>query len=326
MQWGGVVMYTEIVRELRDGIRGQYLALLKKCGLEYEAEAEETVLIWDNDCLVATGARQEHILKYIAVDPGYQGEGLTATLITALKESALRAGHKHLFLFTKPKNKYQFQSLFFYPVAQTEDVLLMEDRRDGIGNFLRSLPRPCTEGRIGAAVMNCNPFTLGHRYLIETAASQCDHLYVFLLSEDKSRFSAQDRLEMAKVGTADLPNVTVLPTGPYLISSATFPSYFLKDRDKATAHCDLDIAVFAKHYIPYFGITCRFVGTEPLSPLTEQYNQALKEKLPIPLIELPRLEQEGAPVSASQVRALLPDIEHLVPESTYTYLRQHQLL
>ena len=319
-------MYTETIEKLREGIREQYLALLNICGLEYEAVAEETVLIRDGERLVATGARQEHILKYIAVDPAYQGEGLTATLVTALKESALKAGHKHLFLFTKPKNKFQFQSLFFYPVAQTGDVLLMEDRRDGIGSFLKSLPRPCTEGRIGSAVMNCNPFTLGHRYLIETAAKGCDHLYVFLLSEDKSHFSAHDRMEMARAGTADLPNVTVLPTGPYLISSATFPSYFLKDRDKATAHCDLDIAVFAKHYIPYFGITCRFVGTEPLSPLTEQYNQALKEKLPIPLIEIPRLEQEGAPVSASRVRALLPNVKDLVPESTYTYLKEHHLL
>ncbi|MBR6825106.1 MAG: [Oscillospiraceae bacterium] len=274
-------MYTKIIKGLHGEAWEQYTALLKTCGLEYEAPAEETVLMWDDEKLVATGARQEHILKYIAVDPTYQGEGLTATILTALRQSALDAGYEHLFLFTKPKNKYQFQSLFFYPVAQTPSVLLMENRRDGIGSFLRSLPRPCTTGKIGSAVMNCNPFTLGHRYLIETAASRCDHLYIFLLSEDKSQFSAHDRMEMAKRGTADLPNVTVLPTGPYLISSATFPTYFLKDRDKAAAHCELDIAVFAKHFIPYFGITCRFVGTEPLSPLTEQYNRALKEKLPI---------------------------------------------
>ena len=167
-------LYTEVVKELRANTREQYLALLNICGLEYEAVAEETVLIRDGGRLVATGARQEHILKYIAIDPAYQGEGLAATLVTALKESALKAGHKHLFLFTKPKNKFQFQSLFFYPVAQTGDVLLMEDRRDGIGSFLKLLPRPCTEGRIGSAVMNCNPFTLGHRYLIETAAKGCD--------------------------------------------------------------------------------------------------------------------------------------------------------
>lgn len=320
------LLYTETVHTLRGETWDQYLSLLQKAGLEADTPPEEIVLIWDGDRLVATGARQEHILKYIAVDPVYQGEGLTATLLTALKDAALKAGHHHLFLYTKPRNKYQFQSLFFYPIAQTPDVLLMEDRRDGIGTFLRSLPRPCTTGKIGAAVMNCNPFTLGHRYLIETAAKQCDHLYVFLLSEDKSHFSAYDRMEMAKLGTADLDNVTILPTGTYLISSATFPSYFLKDRDKAQAHCDLDIAVFTKHFIPHFGITCRFVGTEPLSPLTEQYNRALQKKLPIPLIEFPRLEQDGQAVSASQVRAQLPNIKHLVPESTYTYLINNNLL
>lgn len=319
-------MYTEIVKSLRPEFQQRYASLLDAVGLCQDAPPEEIVLIWDSDRLVATGARQEHILKYIAVDPAYQGEGLTATVLTALKEAALQSGHRHLFLYTKPKNKYQFQSLFFYPIAQTGDVLLMEDRRDGIGSFLRTLPRPCTEGKIGATVMNCNPFTLGHRYLIETAATQCDHLYIFILSEDKSRFSAYDRMEMAKAGTADLENVTVLPTGPYLISSATFPTYFLKNRDKAQAHCDLDIAVFSRHFIPYFGITCRFVGTEPLSPLTEQYNQALKEKLPVPLIEIPRLEQDGLPVSASSVRSQLPDIKHLVPESTYTYLNNYNLL
>lgn len=319
-------MYTETVKALRTCDIPQYLSLLQAVGLESEAPAEETILIWDGEKLVATGARQENILKYIAVDPAYQGEGLTATLLTALKDSALKAGHRHLFLYTKPKNKYQFGSLFFYPVAQTKDVLLMEDRRNGIRDFLMSLPRPCRSGKIGAAVMNCNPFTLGHRYLIETAAKQCDHIYIFILSEDKSHFSAHDRIEMAKAGTADLENVTILPTGPYLISSATFPSYFLKDRDKAQAHCDLDIAVFSQHYIPHFGITCRFVGTEPLSPLTEQYNQALRENLPIPLIEIPRLEQSGSPVSASQVRSQLPNIKNLVPESTYTYLNNNDLL
>lgn len=319
-------MHTEILPTLPTHAREQYDALLKQAGLEPDLPPQEYVLLWEQDKLVATGARQEHILKYIAVDPLYQGEGLTATLLTALKTSALTAGYDHLFLYTKPKNKFQFRSLFFYPIAQTRDVLLMEDRRDGIKTFLSTLPRPCAEGKIGAAVMNCNPFTLGHRYLIETAAKQCDHLYVFLLSEDKSRFSPHDRMEMAKLGTADLENVTILPTGPYLISSATFPTYFLKDRDKAQAHCDLDIAVFSQHYIPHFGITCRFVGTEPLSPLTEQYNNALREQLPIPLIEIPRLEQEGQPVSASRVRAQFPNIKSLVPESTYTYLNNNNLL
>lgn len=317
-------MQTEIVSTLRATTRDKYLALLAQAGLTLETEAERTVLIWEGESLVATGARQENLLKYIAVDAAHQGEGLTATILTHLRQDAFAAGHSHLFLYTKPRNKQQFSSLFFYPVAQTKDVLLMENRKNGIRDFLATLPTPKTDGVIGAAVMNCNPFTLGHRYLIETAARECDHVYVFLLSEDKSEFSAQERMEMAKLGTQDLKNVTVLPTGPYLISSATFPTYFLKDREQARlAQCELDVAVFQQHYIPHFGITRRYVGTEPLSPLTEQYNKALRS-LSVELREIPRLEQNGAPVSASQVRAQFPNIRPLVPESTYTYLMQHR--
>lgn len=320
-------MEIEIVRKLSGWEKERYLALLQQAGLALDADAERKVLIWENEHLIATGARQENLLKYIAVDAAHQGEGLTATVLTQLRQDAFSAGYRHLFLYTKPKNKQQFSSLFFYPIAQTQDVLLMENRKNGIQDFLQALPAPKTEGVIGSAVMNCNPFTLGHRYLIESAAKECDHLYVFILSEDKSHFSAKDRLEMAKLGIADLPNVTVLPTGPYLISSATFPTYFLKDRDQAEQiHCLLDIAIFTRYYLPKFGITRRYVGTEPLSPLTNLYNEALRRYLPIELRELPRLEKNGAPISASTVRASLPHIQGLVPETTYTYLQAHGLL
>ena len=182
--------------------------------------------------------------------------------------------------------------------------------------------------------MNCNPFTLGHRYLVETAAKECDWVYVFVLSEDKSRFSSADRMEMVKRGTADLKNVTVLPTGPYLISSATFPTYFLKDREQAgLVQCQLDIQVFLGHYVPYFGITHRYVGTEPLSPMTRQYNEALHrlEDYGIVLRELPRLEKEAEPVSASAVRKLMEQddrarLQRLVPETTWQYLQEKNLL
>ena len=159
--------------------------------------------------------------------------------------------------------------------------------------------------------MHCNPFTLGHRYLVESAAGECDHLYVFVLSEEGGMFSASDRMEMVKAGTADLPNVTVLPTGPYLISSATFPSYFLKDKENLPAiQCRLDIEVFTRYFAPRLGITHRFVGSEPFSPSTAMYNAALAEHLPpagIRVKELPRLEKDGLAVSARAVRALLEE-------------------
>lgn len=313
----------------------QWAALLERCGLTPDRQVDSVLLVWEAGELVATGSRLGNLLKCIAVDIAHQGQDLTATVLTHLRQDALQAGHRHLFLYTKPRNKYLFSSLFFYPIAQTDSVLLMENEPNGIGNFLDSLPVSPANGIIGAVVMNCNPFTLGHRYLIGTAARDCDHLYVFVLSEDKSHFSTRDRMAMVKAGTADIPNVTVLPTGPYLISSATFPTYFLKEQAKIQdAQCVLDVAIFAKYYAPKFGITRRYVGTEPFCKVTAQYNSVLKKLLPehgITLCQIPRLESHNTPVSASAVRERLATgnreaIASLVPQSTYDYLKNHNLL
>ena len=319
--------------ELHSPLRGAKVNIwrdfLAKANLDAQDDALQTVLVWDGEMLIATGSRTGNLLKYIAVDPAHQGEGLLAKVLTALRQEAFREGHSQLFLYTKPRNELLFADLMFYPVAQTGDVLLMEDRRDGIGQFIRQLPAETHSGKVGAAVMNCDPFTLGHQYLVETAAKACDHLYIFVLSEERGHFSASDRLEMVRRGTAHLNNVTVLPTGPYLISSATFPSYFLKDRDQADRiHCQLDVEIFARHFAPAFSITTRFVGTEPLSPLTQQYNEILKSQLPsrgIGVEEIPRLTQGDVPVSASAVRAALKAgdrqaVKNLVPQTTFSYL------
>lgn len=325
-------MDTQLVYTLRGSARQSWEALLQKAGLEPDTDSDSTVLIREETgTLIAAASRKGNLLKCIAVDDAHQGEGLTATLLTTLRQDAFQAGYKHLFLYTKPQNRYMFSSLFFYPIAESKQVLLMENQQNGIQSFLDSLPGDPCGGTVGAAVMNCNPFTKGHRYLIETAAKECDRLYVFVLSEDKSDFSAKDRMEMVKRGTADLSNVTVLPTGPYLISSATFPTYFLKDRENAeTVHCLLDIEIFCKYYVPKFGITRRYVGTEPLSPMTGQYNEALKQHLPekgIGLREIPRLEI-GSPVSASAVRAALQTgdketLQQFLPTSSYNYIKAH---
>lgn len=308
---------------------------LAKAGLAADTDAEQTVLLWDAEQLVATGSRTGNVLKYIAVDPARQGEGLLAKILTALRQEAFREGHQHLFLYTKPANASLFSDLLFYPVAQTGDVLLMEDRNCGIHSFIRNLSQQKHTGKIGATVMNCDPFTLGHQYLIETAAKDCDYLYVFVLSEDKGYFGAADRLEMVRRGTQHLSNVTVLPTGPYLISSATFPTYFLKNRDLAEqVHCQLDVEIFVRYFVPAFSISTRYVGTEPLSPLTEQYNGILKAQLPaygIEVVEVPRRTVENAPISASAVRNALRDgklqaVQALVPHTTFAYLLGKHLI
>ena len=328
-------MDIELVGHLTGARKEKWKRFLSRAGLDADAQVESTVLVWEDGEIIATASRTGNLLKCIAVDELHQGEGLTATLLTQLRQDAFIHGYSHLFLYTKPKNEYMFSSLFFYPIAKTDSVLLMENKRGGITDFLSTLPEDTAAGTVGAAVMNCNPFTRGHRYLVETAAKECDRLYIFVLSEDKSEFSAKDRMEMVRLGTADLPNVTVLPTGPYLISSATFPTYFLKDRESAEqVHCLLDIEIFSKYYAPRFGITRRYVGTEPLSQMTNQYNDALKQHLPakgIALREIPRLEQDTLPISASAVRAHLRDGNHeelrqLLPQTTYEYLKTHGFL
>ena len=151
----------------------EWAALLAKTGLHPEDTPETTVLVWDGGTLAATGSRSGALVKYLAVDPAYQGEDLTATVLTQLRRGAFDAGCRHLFLYTKPANRFKLQELFFYPVAQTKQVLLMEDQKDGLARFIGALPRYTGGGTVGALVMNCDPFTLGHRHVIEQAAAEC---------------------------------------------------------------------------------------------------------------------------------------------------------
>lgn len=320
-------MYQETVQELSGAELEKWQRFLARAGLRPDTRWDTTVLLKEDGEILGCGSRKGNLLKCIAIDPASQGQGLLGTLITALRQDAFKEGHDHLFLYTKPENRMLFSPLFFYAVARTPRVLLMESRRDGIGQFLDVLEAPLRQGEIGAIVMNADPFTLGHQYLIRQAAAQCQWLYVFVLSENAGLFSPQDRLEMVRRGTRDLDNVTVHPTGDYLISAATFPSYFLKEQGSADReHCRLDLAVFTRWFVPKFGISCRFAGTEPQCPVTAAYNQEMARILPeagVGFREIPRLEQGGIPVSAGAVRRRLKDhqgIRDLVPGTTYQYL------
>ena len=328
-------MYTEIVSSLSGMKLEKWKSFIFDTGLNDDNLIEKTVIVWNNDDIAAVGSRYNNILKLIAVDSAHRGEDLTSTVISELRKDAFNDGYRSLFLYTKPQNESIFSSLFFYTLAKTNEVVLLEDKKDGLSQFVSSLPKSMSAGRIGAIVMNANPFTLGHQYLVETAARKCDHLYIFVLSEDKSEFSSADRFEMVKLGTKHLDNVSVLPTGPYLISSATFPTYFLKDRDNATeVQCKLDVEIFVKYFVPALGITHRYVGSEPLSPLTNAYNRALKDNLPksgVALREIDRKTSGGEPISASRVRKLLEakekdELSLLLPLTTINYLTKKELL
>ncbi|MBO4385291.1 MAG: [citrate (pro-3S)-lyase] ligase [Clostridia bacterium] len=299
-------------------------------GLRYEGGADYTVqLVSDCGEILANGSLCGKVLKFIAVDPRLQGEGAALTVVSELVSEAMMRGITKLFLFTKASNEMLFRGIGFYTLAATRDVCFMENARAGLDRWLGSIEK--FEGTVGAAVMNCNPFTLGHRYLIETAAKAVDHLYVFVVSEDRSRFPFEDRLALVKKGTEDIKNVHVMPSGDYMISFATFPTYFLKDgTDAESVYASLDAALFGERIAPKLNITKRFVGTEPYSPVTNAYNEAMKKLLPRCGVEVVEIERFRG-ISASSVREALDrgelsSLKELVPDGTLRYLLEKNSL
>jgi [citrate (pro-3S)-lyase] ligase len=178
--------------------------------------------------------------------------------------------------------------------------------------------------------MNCNPLTLGHLHLIRTAAAASARVFLFVVAEEASVFPAEVRLRLIRAETASIPNVTVVPGTEYLVSRATFPSYFLKGCpcELAEVHARLDAGIFARRIAPAVGATRRFIGEEPYCPVTAVYNRVLKEELPahgLEVVEIPRLALDGAVVSASRVRRCLRSGDlagalRLVPPATAAYL------
>jgi [citrate (pro-3S)-lyase] ligase len=185
--------------------------------------------------------------------------------------------------------------------------------------------------QIGSIVMNCNPFTLGHRYLIEYAASKVEKLFIFVVEEDKSIFPFSDRIELVRKGTEDLSNIVVLPSGNFIISQLTFTDYFGKSelQDKKIDP-SMDVEIFGQHIAPTLGITVRFAGEEPIDNVTRQYNEAMARILPkygVKFEVIPRKKVKGGVISASRVRKLLEakdwkSIAQLVPITTLDYLKE----
>ena len=214
-------------------------------------------------------------------------------------------------------------------LANQGRVALLEYGR-GFQKWLATHNADVRSGINGAVVVNCNPFTLGHRYLIESAAKQVDNLYVFVVREDRSVFPFDVRFQLVKDGVRDLTNVVVLDSSRYIVSGATFPTYFLKKDDPvARIQMELDVTLFASRIAPFFRLVRRFVGTEPTCKLTEGYNDAMRRILPVYDIELVVIERKqsaGGVISASRVRELIArqefsQLEEYVPATTLAYLK-----
>lgn len=305
-------------------------AFLKRNALRIDDMNYYAAVLDDDGEMIAGGGLKDDVIKCVAVDNAHKGEAIANTLISHLISHANQEGYSCIKLFTKPKNRQLFESLSFRLLAEAPEAILMETGIGGISNTVEALKKIKDNGERGVVVMNCNPFTLGHRYLIEQAAKQVERLYVMVVREDCSLFAYTERKAMVEQGVADIENVNVIDGSDYAISRATFPTYFLKRLDDAAdTQILLDLDLFRRHIAPALGAEVRFVGTEPTDELTRRYNELMMESLGKDhVVEIPRLENGGVAVSASRVRRAmesnsLKEAAQLVPPTTLPYIIAH---
>lgn len=285
----------------------------------------------DDEEILAGGGLKGSVIKCIAVSDSLREEGFSSRLISHLMSEANQQGHQTVKVFTKPQNRDIFESMGFQLIAQSPQAILLENG-DGLRRYCHYLSGERRLGRSGVIVMNANPFSHGHRYLVEQAAGQVEWLHVLIVREERSLFSYADRLAMVRRGTADLLNVRVLEGSDYAVSSTTFPTYFLKQLSDATdTQIALDLDLFCHFIAPHLGITTRFVGTEPTDLLTNRYNELMKATLRgygYEVVEVARCCDGGQAVSASRVRKALQERRFveacsLCPATTRPYLLSH---
>jgi len=337
---------TRIIDPVGSDDRTVLRSFLAPLGLDFEDDVELSAFVYEGDTAIASASLAGDVIKCVGVLPGREGEGAAARAVSAVMDEARAKGRQKLFVYTRPKNKSIFESLGFTMLATVAPdrapapgragtdpdggVMLLESDPRAFEAWANAIRLTLPAGKAdGAAVVNCNPFTLGHRYLIERAAAACETLLVLVVAGDRSSFPGAVREALVRAGTATLGNVIVASGGSYCVSGATFPAYYLKEKSQAAElQASLDAELFASKIAPAFGIQKRFVGTEPYCQVTAAYNRAMAAVLPrhgVELVELARTESGGAAISASAVRAALKDgdlarVAELVPATTLDWL------
>lgn len=335
-------MYESIIQlNLHDKKkRAEWMTFMKSLGIadfsDKEVDAIDFTLgMYDGDQLVGTGSASGNVLKYIGVcNKGVtQGSRFNA-IINALTSRLYQDQVFHILVFTKLKYSESFQHLGFTELAHTELAAFLETGSPNLTDYLAGLPKIDQPDRqkIAGIVMNANPFTNGHRFLVESAAKESDWVYVFVVSTDASLFTTQERVKLVKEGLSDLQNVMVVDGGAYMVSYATFPSYFLPSNvNNVTYQTMMDARIFRDQIAPALHIRTRYVGTEPLSKTTNIYNQTLLKELPpkVNVKEIQRNKNEsGQYITATSVRRAIQEgdvtkVKDSLPTSTYQFIKDH---
>lgn len=329
--------------------------LLEVSGLDMPEGITFGLGAYEDGVLAGAGFLAGNVVCGICVSPESQGAGLAAAIVSRLVQHALLGGQTHLSLFTKPTEAAKFDEIGFHTLASTSSAAFLEWGRPNYAAWLHeakealdsSMNAPGADAilsangvfdfPLGAIVMNANPFTLGHRHLVLQALARCRRVVVFVVEEDASTFPFTVRYALVREGLADQERVTVRPGGSYMVSRASFPSYFSGKAAHSRVHAELDCTLFASRIAPDLGIAARFAGEEPYCEVTAAYNAIMRDTLPrygVECLEIPRLALGDTPISASAVRALLGEkesgqkenvqktMEHLVPASTAAFFKQ----
>lgn len=315
-------------------LKQKWIDLLNQAGIKHESVLDETFGIFDNEQLIATASRHHNVIKCVAIEPQHQGGALFNQLITHLFTKVFEDGYSQAYVYTKPESESAFKFLGFKTIESVpEKLVFMEKGFGGIDAFIKMLSKKRIEApSVASIVMNANPFTKGHLHLVTQASKENDVVHLFVLSEEMSAFPSATRFDLVKQGVNHLKNVYVHQTGSYMVSAATFPSYFLKEDDDVTMiQARLDTRIFVNHIAPALHITKRYVGSEPLSHATNIYNDALMMEFDnkLQLIIIDRVKSNESIISASLVRQYLKEnkieqIKDFVPETTYQFLQSDQ--
>lgn len=306
--------------------------LLEASSLHMDELVDETYNLYEGGTLLGTISLHGNVIKMIAVDASHQGEQITAHLLHHVMRRFEERQINKYFIYTKPENKIFFLGYPFSLVAETQHIALFENKLYTIRDHLLALKTTMKphHGKRASIVMNCNPLTNGHMYLIETCAKQNDQVILFLVEENRSVFPFHVRYQLVKQATKHLKNVFVVPSTPYVISLATFPTYFLKDASEISKRfMELDITIFKQHFFPTFDLESRYVGTEPKDEATRLYNETMKTILGDHLHILERKTYHDEPISASVIRKLMTEhayheIKKRVPRVTYRFLKSKE--
>lgn len=313
---------------------------LKSVGFDYKKEdVDTTMIIYNlNHEIIGTGSLKKNVLKYVVVAPDFRETSAFPQIVTYLANKALE-NHKQCFVYTKPETAKLFQALGYSLITTAEPLFAVlefgyESIKDYQHHLLLNKIKTSTNN-IAAVVVNCNPFTIGHRYLIEKASQENEIVYLFVVSENLSAFPFEIRWKLIELGISDLKNVKMIATGPYIVSGATFPNYFLKNASRSLIsqkQAEIDVKIFAQYIAPILHIKKRYIGSEKYCQTTAAYNTAMHKILPeqgIKVIEYERISAEKNNkinfVSASKVREAiknnkLHDVLSSLPKSTKEFL------